>query len=207
MSRLRRLGAVSFCAGLLAVTAQAQERRANGFIVIEVEPPTSAPKLLDMTLTIAAFTPEDQTFHTTGLGKGWAVIKIDRRAQEPRTYTVAAAPGTYAVQRFNISHWAACFNGGTQVVTVDPGETVHIGRFDPNGPIEAIQAEVDAGRLPRSSGGADSPTLFDLKLALEPGDEPQADLQPATFDTGEIGWMSKQRTCGVTEIMRRRAKK
>lgn len=183
--------------------ALAADKVQPGYIVLEIEPVTEMVQPdARLTVTIGAFTLDDQTFHTSAFG-GWETVKVKVRDPSRQTYRIEAAPGTYVVQKVSLGRWSVCFNKGTSLFTVKSGEATHIGRLDLKQALSSLRDAVAAGVVPKETKGEE--ILFDETLNLSPGNDPQASLSPTTFDTGLIKLIVTQKTCGVTAIMRRRA--
>jgi hypothetical protein len=130
--------------------------------VIEAEP--GAPVLRpggEYELLVVPYSPEKGDFTMSSLG-GQAEFEPMGGAAR-RYYIGRLNPGTHAFMKLQHNlRWHACFNGGTQQVTVRPGQVVFLGRMDPRPALTAL-----AATSPTSIGGA-SFTAFDQQLALTP---------------------------------------
>lgn len=132
--------------------------------VIEAEP--AAPVLRPggtYRLIAVPFAPETGKFTSSPLG-GQAQFE-DMGASERRYYVGRLNPGTHAFMKLEHNQrWNACFNGGTQQLTVRPGQVLFLGRLDPRPALAAVAAST-----PSTSSGAPY-TAFDQRLTLTPPD-------------------------------------
>ena len=141
----------------------------RGLVVIEAEP--VGPLLRESAayeLGIGAFSPETGQFRIAAFG-GWVSTGAMGEGPNARRYFIGAAePGTYAIQELRVTHWGACFNGGTKMFDVVPGTVTFVGRIDPNPSILAIVR----GHLPRYAHQSDYYYVFDTpRPTLTPPDQ------------------------------------
>lgn len=163
LKRLFSATALLLLAGCASAVPPDREFNASApfaLAVIETEP--SAPLLRPggtYDLVVVPFDPQAGKF----IGGGRAEFEPMHATAQRRFYVGRFHPGPHAFMKIQHNlRFNGCFNGGTQHLTVQPGQVLFLGRLDPRPTLAAM-----AAGLPSSSAGTPF-TVFDTQLNLTP---------------------------------------
>jgi hypothetical protein len=107
------------------------------------------PGPLDYELNLSAFDPDTQTVQNTSFS-GYANFHVNPK--QPFVAQVVT-PGTYAYMAFvQQTWWMACYQSSTLSFSVQPGDVIYLGEFNPIPAFAAIGSQAQAkGELTASS--------------------------------------------------------
>lgn len=123
----------------IAMDAQSRE----GLLLIEVaEPKAPVREYPQFSVSVAQYSPTMGRLAANSFD-GWASVNSANTASGKTWLVGRAEPGTYVVSALtHQATWHSCFNAGTRMFEIQPGQVHFLGRIDPNPALMAIAVEL-----------------------------------------------------------------